>query len=380
MSDLRSLLPSLKRILPLCAILALLFYFLVFQISPLEREPLLIQLGIYALLAMAVNLVTGLAGMLHLGIAGFFALGAYGAGLTAIYATFPRLGEWNFLIGMAVAILVCMVFALLLGLPCLRLRGDYFAIATLAFGEIVRQVLANLTFPPCAMYPDPSFPQGGPRGIAFTEFPEEVWPDLSPPPDPSLPSYDAAYTHIGILAPTVLLIYLFCRNFKRSAFGRALLTIREDEIAAQAMGIHLAYHKTLAFVLSAAIAGIAGAFYFHRSTLSVTPDEFSLLQSVLVLLMVVLGGLGSFSGSIIAAMILRALPEMLRHIHLPSWPWIPESLHMLQLSEYHALGYAILLIVLIRLMPNGIMGLEEVPWGGCKPKEKGSSIGHPFGE
>jgi branched-chain amino acid transport system permease protein len=308
--------------------------------SLVEFMPLLAQIGIYALLAMSLNQISGMTGLLQLGHAGFFAVGAYAAGLVAIYATVPALGMGNLLIGAGGAVGVALLFALAIGLPCLRLRGDYFAIATLGFGEIVRLLLTNLEFPGCAMTGGESF--GGPTGIAFTEIPGDLWPQF--------PDYSAQYAGPGLIWLCVGLVYLLLRNLKFSAFGRALMCIREDEVAARAMGINVPGCKTRAFLHSAALAGFAGALFFHLQ-LRVSPTNFSLLWSITFLLMVVLGGMGSFAGALCGAVLLGFMPMLLRHVSVAGKP----------LGEYNQLLYAALLIVLIRLAPNGLFGMHEWP-------------------
>jgi branched-chain amino acid transport system permease protein len=240
-------------------------------------------------------------------------------------------------------------FSLAIGAPCLRLSGDYLAIATLGFGEIVRLVLTNVEFPGGRMFPGETI--GGPTGIAFTEFPKTVWPQH--------PDFSAEYAGVTIIWCTVLLVYVLLLNIKRSSIGRALMCIREDEIAARAMGINVPRHKIGAFLLSASFAGLAGALFFHQQLL-VNPGNFSLLKSIEVLLIVVLGGMGSLSGSICAACLLGLLPYALRHVDLSGVTVLPAAFQK-PLSEYSMIFYALLLIFLIRLMPSGIMAMKESP-------------------
>ncbi len=310
---------------------------------------MLAQVGVYAILEMSLNLLCGMTGLLQLGHAGFFAVGAYAAGLTAIYGTMPALGPGNFVIGAAAAVCAAVLFALIIGVPCLRLRGDYFAIATLGFGEIVRLGLTNLQFPGCAMSGGEAF--GGPTGIAFTETPGDLWPQS--------PDYSAQYIGPWLIWLAVLLTYVLLRNLKASAFGRALLCIREDEVAARTMGIDVPRHKTLAFLLSAGLAGFAGALFFHFQ-LRISPSNFTLLWSIEFLLMVVLGGMGSFTGAALGAAVLGFLPALLRHLSLAGIVWLPEALRR-PLGEYNQVLYAVLLIVLIRLAPHGLLGMREWP-------------------
>ena len=317
--------------------------------SWVELEPLLSQIGIVAILAVSLNVLCGLTGQLQLGHAGFFAAGAYAAGLYAVYFTVPQLGWANFIPGVLAAVLVACVLALAIGVPCLRLRGDYLAIATLGFGEIVRLVLTNLEFSGGRMFPDERI--GGPTGIAFTEFPDEVWE--------AFPDYSAEYGTLWVIWLCVLATYIVLLNLKRSAIGRAFMCIREDEIAARAMGINVPRYKVLSFLISAAFAGLAGALFFHHQLL-VSPANFTLLKSIEVLLIVVLGGMGSLAGAVLASLLLGMLPHVLRHVDLSSVTCLPDAMRR-PLSEYNMIVYALLLILLIRLVPNGLLGMYEFP-------------------
>lgn len=298
------------------------------------------QIGIFAMLAMSLNLMTGLTGLLQLGHVGFFAAGAYAAGLLSIYSTFPSLGPVNFVLGAVAAMAAAGVLALLIGLPCLRLRGDYLAIATLGFGEILRQTLNNVDFPGCPL--TGAEPFGGATGIGL------------PNPTDYTAAYTADYSPWWLIWLGVAVVYVLLLNLKRSALGRALMCIREDEVAARAMGIHVPRYKMLAFLVSAVVAGLAGAMFAHNSDLGIRfkPDQFDLLKTLDLLLMVVLGGLGSLSGSVLAAGVLVLTPELLR--------FLPD-LAGIKLAEHRQVLYAILLIVLIRLVPGGILGTRELP-------------------
>jgi branched-chain amino acid transport system permease protein len=260
------------------------------------------------------------------------------------------------------------LFALLIGLPCLRLRGDYLAIATLGFGEVLRLTLNNVQFPPCALTGGERF--GGATGIGL------------PNPTDYGAAYTADYSPWWLIWLGVAAVYVLLLNLKRSALGRAMMCIREDEVAARSMGIHVPRYKMLAFLVSATVAGLAGAMFVHNAALGirVKPNDFDLLKTLDLLLMVVLGGLGSLSGSVLAAGVLVLVPEALRFvpaIHLPPNGLIgPE----VRLSEHRQLLYAALLIVLIRLAPNGILGTNELPsWLrrilGGRPKESGHGAG-----
>jgi branched-chain amino acid transport system permease protein len=251
----------------------------------------------------------------------------------------PELGAWNLVISGVVAMAAAGVFSLLIGLPCLRLRGDYLAIATLGFGEIVRMMLSNIEFPGAEVTGGEPF--GGATGINI-------------PSTLMGAEYTADWASKWLIWGALILTYVFFLNLKRSGIGRALMCIREDEIAARAMGIHVPRLKILSFLLSAVFAGLAGALYIHNARLGLTasPGDFTLFQTIEMLLIVVLGGLGSFSGSLLAALVLKALPELLR---------LAPTVGGVDLGQNRQLLYAILLIVLIRLVPNGLMGAGEWP-------------------
>lgn len=280
------------------------------------------NIGIFMILAMSLNVICGLTGLLQLGHAGFFAIGAYTAGLVSIYFHIPALGWGNFLLSASAGMFTASIFAVIIGLPCLRLRGDYLAIATLAFGEIVRLTLQNTYFPPAT---SGGRQIGGATGI-------------------SLPS-TAHYGTWWFIWIFVIITYVLLLNIKHSAIGRAFLAIREDEIAARSMGVNLPWFKTLSFVLSALFAGLAGALFAHKQ-LYISPKDFGLLRTIEILLMVVLGGLGSFSGAALAALLLIVLRE-----------WLGELPHV---GMHRELIFALLLVLSIRFIPNGLMGLKEV--------------------
>jgi branched-chain amino acid transport system permease protein len=246
----------------------------------------------------------------------------------------------NLLIGAAGAMVVSAAMAVVIGLPCLRLRGDYLAIATLGFAEIVRMTLNNVEFPPAAITAGQRF--GGATGISL------------PNPVEHGVGYTVDYASWWVIWVFLVLSYVFFLNLKRSSIGRALMCIREDEIASRAMAINVPMWKLASFLLSAAFAGLAGALFVHNAAygLRIVPNDFTLLKTIEVLLMVVLGGLGSFSGSILAAAILVIMPEMLR--------FAPEVAGV-RLAEHRQVLYAILLITLTRLVPDGLLGMKELP-------------------
>ncbi len=247
----------------------------------------LTQVGIYVTLALGLNIVVGLAGLLNLGFIAFYAVGAYTYGLLA---TRIGLSFWQVL---PLGGVLAAVFGVLLGFPALRLRGDYLAIVTLGFGEMIRIVLNNwdsLT--------------GGPNGIIGIARPSLFGFTFSHP------------IHYYYLILAVVLLTIFAVNrLNQSRLGRAWTAMRDDEVAAEATGIDLVKTKLLAFGLGATWAGLAGVFFASKMTF-ISPESFTFFESVLVLCMVVLGGMGSIPGVILGAAMLLILPEMMRQFAL----------------------------------------------------------------
>jgi branched-chain amino acid transport system permease protein len=277
---------------------------------------LLILICIYATLSMSLNLLTGYTGMLNLGHAAFFAIGAY-ASVLLVMAGFP------FWLGFLAAGGVAAFFGVLLSIPSLRLRGDFLAIATLAFGEIIRSILLNWTELTRGPLGIPGIPKPELFGIVFD----------------SMLAY-FALTLVVMLATYVILKYLL-----DGKFGIALKAVRENELIAESLGKNVKMLKMQAFAISALFAGLAGSLFAHYITF-IDPSSFTLAENILILLMVVLGGLGSLVGSIAGAIILILLPEPLRFIGLPSS----------MVGQLRQIIYAGLLIVLIIKRPKGLFG------------------------
>ncbi len=240
---------------------------------PIFTPNMLTQIAYTMILVLSLNLVVGFLGELSLGHAGFMYIGAYAGGLFSHFTT--EIIASNFVrlvLAMLVGGLVAAIFGLIVGLPALRLRGDYLAIVTLAFGEIVRGVLKNVKVGDYIKNPADGF---------------------------TLPRYKGLF----IIAFIVLLITLFCiQNLVSSKHGRAITAIRDNEIAARSMGINITFYKLMVFTLAAFFAGIAGAIYSNYS--AVIYSSFSYNYSIELLVMVVLGGMGSLSGSLISSLLL----------------------------------------------------------------------------
>jgi branched-chain amino acid transport system permease protein len=277
---------------------------------------------IYVILALGLNIVVGLGGLLNLGYAAFFAVGAYTYGLLWKYAgpSFVAAGintGWLFWIALPTAGILAVIFGILLSLPVLRLRGDYLAIITLAFGEIVRMVLQNS-----------GDVTGGATGISL--IPRPWLFNMRLPPKVA-----ATYIYYIVLVLVILTIFVV-RRIEDSRVGRALEAMREDEIACEAMGVDLMRNKLSTFALGAFWAGIAGVILAAQTTY-INPDSFTLWESIMVLMAVVIGGTGSIVGSIGGAMLLKLLPEYFR-----------------PLAQYRMLIYGVAMIIIIIFKPDGL--------------------------
>lgn len=299
---------------------------------------ILVPLCIYAILAVSLNLTVGILGELSLGHAGFMCVGAFaGAFFTQASAVVIPSIQVRFLIALFVGAAAAAVFGILIGIPVLRLKGDYLAIVTLAFGEIIKNVINvmyvgldqsgfHLSFKDVAslkLLPAGKVIIKGAQGITGTP--------------------KAATFTVGIL---LLLLTLFIvLNMIHSRTGRAIMAIRDNRIAAESVGINITKYKLLAFSVSAALAGVAGVLYSHNlATLAATPKSFGYNMSISILVFVVLGGIGNIRGSMIAAVILTLLPELLRG-----------------LNDYRMLIYAIVLIAMMLLTsaPKAIAARER---------------------
>ncbi len=307
--------------------LLLVFYFLFFALianGTINRysSGIMTTMFINIILTVSLNLVSGFLGQLVLGHAGFMSVGAYTAALFTLYSGLPI--TILFPISIVLAGVMAAVFGVIIGVPALRLRGDYLAIITLGFGEIIRVIILACDF------------TGGAKGLRGI-------PTILPKGSDATSLALAKYSYVFWLAViTVVIIWAFVR----SRHGRAVIAIREDEIAAEASGIHTTYYKLFAFVMAAFFAGVAGSVYAHHIGV-LDPGKFNFDYSVEILLMAVLGGLGSITGSIIAAVALTILPEFLRGF-----------------EDYRMLIYAVILIIVMLFKPSGLMGQREFSLSG----------------
>ncbi|MBP7254466.1 MAG: branched-chain amino acid ABC transporter permease [Negativicutes bacterium] len=262
----------------------------------------IILIGINIILAAGLNLINGYTGQFSLGHAGFMAVGAYVSAIVTMKLGLP------FIVAIMAGACAAGLLGLLIGLPTLRLSGDYLAIATLGLGEIIRITILNINY------------IGGASG--FMGIPR--------------------YTNFAWVFFVCLFVLFFIKNFINSSHGRACISIRENEVAAEAMGIDTTKYKVLAFTLGAAFAGVAGALFAHYFYV-IHPASFTFISSFNYLTMVVLGGLGSITGSIAGAVILTFISAA-----LASWP------------EWRMIIYSVMLIILMLYRPQGLFGNIEL--------------------
>ncbi len=270
---------------------------------------------LYVLLALGLNIVVGYAGLLDLGYIAFYAVGAYLFGLMAsphlwetfpaVHALFPNGLHTPLWVVIPLAAAVAAIAGVLLGAPTLKLRGDYLAIVTLGFGEIIRVFLNNLDAPANIT--------NGPKGLSQIDPIRIGSLDLGRTLELGFVSLPSVTLYYYLFLALVVASVLLCHRLERSRIGRAWMAIREDEIAAKAMGIDTRNLKLLAFAMGASFGGVAGSMFaaFQRF---ISPESFALQESVMVVAMVVLGGLGHIPGVILGALLLAALPEVLRYV------------------------------------------------------------------
>ncbi len=304
---------------------------------------------LFILLALGLNIVVGYAGLLDLGYIAFFAVGAYAYALLAS----PQFGiHWPFLVLLPVGALVAAFFGVILGAPTLRLRGDYLAIVTLGFGEIIRIFLNNLNRPYNIT--------NGPQGITLIDPLQVAGVSLSKTHTIAGITIAPVHSYYFVFLACVVAAIFISKRLEDSRIGRAWIAIREDELAAAAMGINTRNLKLLAFAMGASFGGVAGGLFASFQGF-VSPESFTLLDSIMVLCMVVLGGMGNVGGVVLGAVLLTALPEALRHVGPLQQSWFgsvyidPSDLRML------LFGLALVLMMLFRpagLWPSSIRRRE----------------------
>lgn len=264
----------------------------------------MVTICVNIILAVSLNLVTGFTGQFSLGHAGFMAVGAYSTAL--ITMTFPT--QWGFVLGLVVGMVLSSLIGFLIGLPTLRLRGDYLAIATLGMAEIIRVLLLNLDF------------TNGAAGLS------------------GVPQFVNWHWLFVLTVGTVVLT----SNFLKSRHGRDCIAVREDEIAAESIGVNTTRAKTMAFTVGACFGSVGGSIYASYFYF-IKPDLFNFMMSINILVIVVLGGLGSISGSIIAAVLLAIISTLLQPF-----------------PEIRMILYSLALVILMIFRPQGLMGSREL--------------------
>ncbi len=306
---------------------------------------ILLDVGIAILLAGSLNIVNGYAGQFSIGHAGFMLVGGYAAAWLTFYGTaqwfgvkgtvggFLGSGQLLFLGGCMLGGIIASVFGVIVGLPSLRLRGDYLAIVTLGFGEIAR-VLGQIT-------------DRQPKNVE--QIKEHTMGELAN----NLGGAEGfsqipGYTTLFFVYAFAFVLLVLAYRLKYSSKGRALLAVRENEIAAEAMGVDTVRAKVVAFVFAAFFAGIGGSLYAHQVG-ALDPKELGFMKSIDLVIIVVIGGMGSITGVVLGASILVILPEVFR-----------------QFADYRMIAYALALILVMILRPQGIMGVKELwetsPW------------------
>lgn len=271
-------------------------------ITPYYRS-ILYWIGIFVILGVSLNIIIGITGQLSLGHAGFMSVGGYAAAI--VLRQMPNLT--GLFLGMLIGVLITLVLSFLVAMPTLRLKGDYLAIATLGVGEIIRIIILNMTI------------TNGASGISNI---------------PNLISWRLLYIF-------VVIAIILSANFKNSAIGRACVSIKEDEIASEAMGINTTKYKVIAFMFGAVLASVAGSLY-STTYYVIRPDTFGINTSINILIIVVFGGMGSISGSIFSTFFIGITNMLLQ-----------------ELAEVRMIVYAIILVVVMIFRPQGLFGSKE---------------------
>lgn len=287
-----------------CVIFAIFQLLIMGKMIPNTWQVTIITIGINIILALGLNLIIGFTGQFSLGHAGFMSIGAYCSAI--VLAQMPSMA--GLFVGMLVGAIVTSVVALIVAIPTLRLRGDYLAIATLGFSEVIRIAIQNMEI------------TGGAAGMSNI---------------PKLTTFPLVFLFIVI---SVLVIH----NFIRSSHGRACVSVREDEIASESMGVNTTKYKTLAFVIGAVLASLAGALYASYFYV-LKPTTFGFMKSIDILVIVVFGGMGSLSGSFLAAIVLGLINLVLQNY-----------------SEIRMILYALAIIIIMVYRPKGLFGNKEI--------------------
>lgn len=315
--------------------LALIILYLILYLSKINEGIFSYKAGVYIsiliaiLFAVSLNVTVGVMGQLNLGFAGFISIGAYtGAVITRSLAKINFNDNIKLVIAILVAGFVSGIFGIIVSIISLRLRGDYLAIITLAFGEIIQYIIQNIDY------------LGGAAGFK------------------NIPIYtNFTNTYIIVAISLVIIIQLMT-----SKYGRAVLSVREDEIASENLGININKVKVYGFFVSSFFAGVGGVLFAHNLGI-LTPDKFSFVYSIDILVMVVFGGIGSITGSILSASFITLINEVLR-----------------SLSEYRVLIYSLVLIMIMIFKPSGLLGTNELSFKSIRRKLKNVIRNKKYGD
>jgi branched-chain amino acid transport system permease protein len=331
--------PLVRSVIPVLAAMA--FAALLHVVVPTGTyvEKILFDIGVNIVLAVSLNMVNGLTGQFSIGHAGFMALGAYGSIIVTYYGGYAIFGDVAkhetfggytlYAVSLLAGGLGAAAAGWVVGLPSLRLRGDYLAIVTLGFGEIIR-VLLQAT--PGVLYASEM------KDVPAWERPIHLGGALGF-------SHGQSYNSLGWTFGAVAITLLVAYRLRESTHGRAFLSVRENEIAAEAIGVNTTRYKVSAFVLAAFFAGVAGGLFAHQlgAGTASRPEEFNFMKSFESVIMVVLGGMGSVTGATVAAIALTLLSELLRSV-----------------QDYRLIAYALLLVIVMIVRPKGLFGTREI--------------------
>jgi branched-chain amino acid transport system permease protein len=312
-------------------------------------------IGLYILLALGLNIVVGYAGMLDFGRIAFYAVGAYAAmwvGVPVTKMLGETLGGWSYFIALPAGGFAACLVALILGLPVMRLRGDYLTIVTLGFAEIVRICLANNIFDitnGAKGLPRLGDSLGNPIGLDWLKY--NTFFRLGDNFEFTFTSNVYWYFIILIL---VIFSILIIRNLDNSRLGRSWAAVREDEVAAQAMGVNVSMAKMYAFVLGAFFGGIAGVTFSYFQVY-VSPGSFTFLESALVLAIVVIGGMGSIPGVLVGALAIQGIPEFIRGFASAGWFGNLPGEVVSMISSYRYLVFGALMVIMMAFRPQGLI-------------------------
>ena len=333
----------MKSLAPVAIAIAVLALLQVLTASSEYFVYLSLLVGVNVVLAVSLNVINGMTGQFSIGHAGFMAVGAFTSALISTAFNDYRMGflpeavehQLFFVISLAAGGTVAGLCGFIVGLPSLRLRGDYLAIVTLGFGEIILVVVRNT----------PAL--GGALGLSGT---------------PQHTTFFAVWF-------TVFVVILFARRLLNSPHGRNLVAIREDEVAAEAMGVDTTSYKVRAFVVSSFFAGVAGGLFAHFQSIITPGDSFSFVKSMEIVVMIVAGGLGSTTGAVVAAIVLTLLPEAMRAVFISIGG---ENVALAQsIDQLRKPIFGLLLVVMMLTRPQGLFGTHEA-WDLFKKKKKGA--------